>query len=420
MSERKNKLSFKFDLIRCTGFEELKQKIASVLEKYSNFFPKEKNALILLKPNFNSNMNALTGNTTDLRIISAVIVFLKDKGYTNIVIGEGTNGGFYRNKIGVFSRLGVDRLAQYYGVTIKDLNAADGREIDFENGTKALVAKQAFDAELFINMPKLKTHFENGMSSCLKNLIGCLIGQDNKKKTHENLPENILRINYNVKPHIHIVDALIAMEGLGPSKGTPVRMDTVLVGTDPYLIDLICAYMANFNFRKVKTLALAEKKGILTQEYINYADSLDLSDIKKDFAPPEAGKLATFIHNPKRHAFFLKIRKTAFFTHLASTDWFGKFLFMTDLRQDVFLKEEMACKKLSIDKTLCDGCGICKKVCPLGIDLPDDMEKMYDVCIQCMYCYSACPKQAIKFQGKTGFFGEQIKQYGEVIKHLYE
>jgi uncharacterized protein (DUF362 family) len=40
----------------------------------------DKKAPILLKPNLNSNMNALTGNTTDLRLVAAVIEFLKDAG----------------------------------------------------------------------------------------------------------------------------------------------------------------------------------------------------------------------------------------------------------------------------------------------------------------------------------------------------
>ncbi len=151
-------------------------------KNYKDLLPRAKNDLILLKPNLNSNMNSLTGNTTDLRILSSIILFLKDEGYTNIMIGEGTNSGFYRNNISVISRLGVDKLARYFGVTIKDLNHSALHEIDFDQGIKAQVAKEVIDAQMFINLPKLKTHFENGMTGCLKNLMGCLVGQENKKK----------------------------------------------------------------------------------------------------------------------------------------------------------------------------------------------------------------------------------------------
>ncbi|NQT55122.1 MAG: DUF362 domain-containing protein, partial [Desulfobacteraceae bacterium] len=226
-----------------------------VLEKYKDLLPSSNYAKILLKPNLNANMNALTGNTTDLRILSVVIQYLKENGFTNIIIGEGTNSGYYRNKIGVISRLKVDQLARHYGVNVKDLNYSKTHEIDFARGVKAQVAKECLEADLFINIPKLKTHFEVGMSVCLKNLMGCLVGQENKKKTHQNLAENILRVNQSVKPHLHIVDALIAMEGLGPTRGTPIRMDAILIGTDPYLIDLVCAKIAGFHYKDIKTLS---------------------------------------------------------------------------------------------------------------------------------------------------------------------
>ena len=348
--------------------------------------PKARDARILLKPNLNSNMSALTGNTTDLRILSVVIQFLQAKGYKNILIGEGTNSGFYRNKIGVISRLAVDRLVQHFGIAVKDLNYAEPYEIEFENGVKAQVAKDCIDADLFIN---------------------------------EDLAGNILNINKAVKPHLHIVDGLIAMEGLGPTRGTPVRMDLVLVGTDPYLIDLVCAKLADFDYRKVRTLARAEEQKLLTPEHHKFADSLDLQELRRSFKPPTAGPLATFIHSPKRQKYFLKIRNTKFFTYLASTRWFGHLLFLTGLRQDVFLFEEMNCDGLSLNESSCDQCGFCKGVCPLGFGLPDHLKKTDRKCIHCLYCYSVCPRHAIQFKGQFGFFKEQLKQYDHLIRGLF-
>lgn len=411
---------FTLDIIKAHSFHAIKKKLASTLLNYDDLFPVSKDGLILLKPNLNSNMNALTGNTTDLRILSALIEILKEKGYTNILIGEGTNSGFYRMKIGVISRLCIDKLAGHYDIGVKDFNYADPYEIEFGHGVTASVAKEAIDAELFINLPTLKTHFENGMTVCLKNLMGCLIGQENKKKVHDDLPENILKINQNVKPHLHIVDGLIAMEGLGPTRGTPLRMDTILVGTDPYLIDLACARLAVFDYQKVRTLALAEKKGLITPSHHRFVDSVILGKDQKKFAPPKAGPLATFIHSPKRQKFFLKIRNTGFFTYLASTDWFGNLLFLTGLRQDVFLRKEMCLKRLSLDEKLCDSCGICRDVCPMGLDFSKKSDSFDSRCIQCLYCYSVCPQLAINFDGDLGFFQEQLDQYDRLIRKLYE
>lgn len=411
-------MSLDLTLCRCRTLTEIHTGIAEVFEHHRHLLPEDRDSLVLLKPNLNSNMNALTGNTTDLRIISAVIQCLKDRGYTRILIGEGTNSGFYRNNIGVISRLGVDRLAAYYGVGIRDLNYSQSREIEFDRGVRASVAEEVLDAALLINLPKLKTHFENGMTVCLKNLMGCLVGQENKKKVHQNLPENILRINRAVQPHLHIVDALVAMEGLGPTKGTPVRLDTILAGTDPLLLDLACARLAQMDHRKVRTLALAEQQGLLTQDHLNAVDRLDLSTISKPFLPPKAGPLATFIHDPRRQGFFLKIRNTRFFSYLASTHWFGMLLFKTDLRQDIFLQEEMDCAGLGLNHEKCTGCGICRELCPIGLDLPGEIGR-HGRCIHCMYCYCACPSQAIDFSGTPGFFREQLNQYDRIIRKLF-
>ena len=413
-------MDFRLNILRCASFNDIVSGIEDVLEVYGDLLPSDKNAAILIKPNLNSNMNALTGNTTDLRILSALILGLKKRGYARITIGEGTNSGFYRNNISVISRLGVDRLAEYHGAKIKDLNRSGGCEIPFDGGKNAYVAQEVFEADMLINLPKMKTHFEAGMTGCLKNLIGCLVGQENKKKAHDNLAENILKLNEAVHPHLHIVDALIAMEGLGPTKGVPIRMDRLIVGTDPYLIDLLCAYLAGFNFLLIPALALAREKGRLTRAHFEFLDTLDLSDSRKKFAPPRAGGLARFIHNPRRQKFFLKIRNTPFFSCLAGTGWFGKLLYLADLRQDVFCFEEMRLKGLSVNRDLCDECGLCRDICPLGMYLPEKLDDPDSPCFHCLYCYSICPKQAVELEGEMGFFREQVKQYEKKIRKVYE
>lgn len=405
-------------LMNCKSYQDVLDRLSNAMVNFQNLMPADKAARILIKPNLNSNMNALTGNTTDLRILSALIYYLKTCGYSNITIGEGTNSGFYRSKIGVISRLGIDRLAKHFDVQVIDLNYSEPRDVTFKNGVVARVAKECIEADLFINIPKLKTHFENGMSVCLKNMMGCLVGQENKKKTHDDLPENILLLNQAVKPHLHIVDALIAMEGLGPTRGTPVRLDTIIVGTDPFLIDLLCARITEFPYQKVRTLALAEKKGLLTEDHHRVVKEVSDTVRKVPFKHPVAGPLATFIHHPKRQKFFLKVRNTPFFTYLAATDWFGALLFKTGLRQDVFLKEEMRIDTLTLDENRCNRCGVCRDVCPLGRFSPDDHNTL-EQCLKCLYCYSTCPEQAISYTGEAGFFAEQERQYDKIIRAMF-
>ena len=410
---------FSLNILTCSSFAEIKEQVHTCLASYESLWPSGPSSKILLKPNLNSNMNALTGNTTDLRLLAAVVHFLKDRGYTDITVGEGTNSGFYRSNISVISRLKVDELATYYGVNCIDLNLSEPVPISFEDGVQAGVARECMEADLFINMPKLKTHFEAGMSVCLKNLIGCLVGQENKKKTHLSLAENIVHITENVKPDLHIVDSIFAMEGLGPTKGTPVKTNTLLVGTDPYLVDLVAARFARFDRKKITPLVVAEQRKLVDQDYHDFAERYPLVLPPHSFAPPKAGMIASFIHSPKRQKYFLAIRNTKFFNYLCNTEIIGKLLFLTDLRQDVFINEDMVLRSIALSKDRCTSCGRCQQYCPVEIDLPVSIEKgEMDECISCLYCFCVCPERAILVEGELGFLDEQIKQYDEIIRSI--
>lgn len=413
------KKSFDLDVLTCSTFKEIQQHINRVLSRRETLLPKDPASRILLKPNLNSNMNALTGNTTDLRVLAAVVQFLKDRGYTDITIGEGTNSGFYRSGISVISRLKVDELADYYGVRCLDLNLSEPVPIPFEDDVQAGVARECMEADFFINMPKLKTHFEAGMSVCLKNLIGCLVGQENKKKTHLSLAANIVHLSENIKPHLHIVDSIFAMEGLGPTKGTPVRTERLFIGTDPYLLDLLAARFARFDREKITPLVVAEQRGLVNPKHHDFVRGYPLDLPANSFAPPKAGMLATFIHSPKRQKYFLAIRNTKFFNYLCNTEIVGKLLFMTDLRQDVFINEEMVLENLTFSGDRCIDCGRCSEYCPVEIDLPGSIENDdLGNCISCLYCFCVCPEKAIGVTGTLGFLEEQLKQYDEIIRTI--
>lgn len=404
---------------KAEGIRGIREAVAEAFSLNAAHLPVSMDARIVLKPNLNANMNALTGNTTDLRLLASVIEFLKERGYRDITVCEGTNSGYYRSNISVISRLKVDELGRHYGVRVKDLNYSQPVYVDFEGGVKAGVAKEVLEADFLINMPKLKTHFEAGMSVCLKNLMGCLVGQENKKKTHLSLAKNILNINKKVRPHLQLVDGLIAMEGLGPTRGTPVKTGFIIAGTDPYLIDLVCSKIAEFDYRKVRTLRAAEAAGLLTKAHHDYANSLDLSGFARKFKEPVANFFASFIHSPKRQKYFLAVRNTAFFTYLCSTRLFGHMLFLTGLRQDNFIKEEMKFEGFTLEKEKCpQGCVRCEEYCPVGLKLPDELANKDNGCIGCQYCFLVCPVNAIGFKGELGFMAEQLRQYDKITRSI--
>lgn len=412
---------FRLNIVRAYSMDDIRRGVFNTLENYKDLMPASKTARIFLKLNLNSNMNALTGNTTDLRLIAAVIEFLKENGYKNITIGDGTNSGFYRNGISVISRLVIDKLARYHAVKIADLNYSEAVDVRLENGNIVGIARECLETDLFINMPKIKTHFATGMSVCLKNMVGCLVGQEHKRKIHirKNLAQNILYISKAVKVDLHIVDGLISMEGFGPTRGTPISTGLIIAGTDPYMIDLLCAKIAVFDYRKVTTLKVAEEMGIVTEEYHKFVHGLDLTGLTKKFKEPKTNPLVSFIHSPKRQKYFLAVRNTPLFNFLCSTKFVETILYRTGLRQDNYISEDTVFKGFSLDKSLCkEGCTRCKDYCPIGLKLPEQIEDMNNGCIECLYCFQVCPAKAIGFNGLLGFVAEQLRQYDEITRKV--
>ncbi len=396
----------------------LRKNLDVFLQEHSSLLPKSAQAKILLKPNFNSNMNALTGNTTDLRIIASLVGLLQARGYKNIILGEGTNSGFYRNQIDVASRLKARRLAEKIGIRFLDLNYCQGRQITFANNKKAKVAADCLEADLFINLPKLKMHHEVGISVCLKNVMGCLVGQENKKKTHHSLARNILQLNSYVKPHLHIVDALIAMEGNGPSDGLPVRMDTVIAGTDPYFIDMVCAEMVGMPYREVTYLKLAEALGLITSEYTKALRNLDLGDFRRNLLKPDVPFIVRVVCNPHLQKYFQLLRQAPGLYEACNTKFVGNLFLLLGIRQEHFIQEEMDIKQIVLHRAQCPAhCRVCKDYCPLGLDVPEVLADAADSqCVGCLYCYMVCPYGAIRLEGTFGFLQAQMDKYDPHIR----
>ncbi len=68
----------------------------------------------------------------------------------------------------------------------------------------------------------------------------------------------------------------------------------------------------------------------------------------------------------------------------------------------------------------CNGCGMCKKVCPVkNITMADKKPTFSHNCEQCMACIQWCPKQAINYKNKTqtrGRYHHPDVVYGDLVQ----
>ena len=396
----------------------VKGRLLEALESWNTVFPENRAARIVLKPNFNSNFNALTGNTTDLRLLAGVIEFLQAKGYSDITIGEGTNSGFVREGISVIHRLRADRLAAAYGVKIVDLNTwPETVKVALEGGAVVEVADLLVTSDFIINMPKLKTHYEVGMSVCMKNLMGTCRGRENKKKIHGNLGYNIVHLNQVIKPNLHIVDGLSAMEGNGPSRGTPVNFGKIIIGTNPYQVDYLCARLVGFPPGEVKPVAAAIKLGHITPEEARSWDAIPIAAYQRTFKKPKVSPLVAFVINPRFQKHLIKIRYAPVISQICSSDLVKRMFYKLGISQEWIQNDEASLSFRAKDVD-CGTCAKCEEYCPLGIERAAILDGGGDRCIGCLYCCSVCPKDAFVLSGHSGFYSQQINLYGEIIRRI--
>src|SRR4051812_32379788 len=76
--------------------------VRAVLTSFRHRLPSDVAARIVVKPNLNNDLVALTGNSTDLRVLCALLGGLRDLGYVDVTVADGPNVGVARRGIDVF------------------------------------------------------------------------------------------------------------------------------------------------------------------------------------------------------------------------------------------------------------------------------------------------------------------------------
>lgn len=392
--------------VKPTSRQDIRQAIHDTLENYEL----HQDGAILIKPNFNNDLAALTGNSTDLRVLAALVQILQERGYTNIIIADGPNIGIYRKGIDVFGRLGVRALADHFDVNLVDLNHAPAVQVELVTGP-VQVAEICLGADFMISIPKIKTHAEAGMSAAIKNLMGCVVGTDTRL-VHADLAANLVRLNEIINPDLILVDGLVGMEGNGPGDGKPKRLDMLLAGTNPFLLDLLIAQLVGLDRTKIPCLQIAMAKGYIKAQDIAQVDKVEPV---AHFEPPPPRSLITRVLDHRLFATFRDLTRP-----IHSSETARRLLYRLGIMQDVYEKAEAHIEQLTLNREMCNECGKCLEVCPaelLIIKPGFDFWSCTD-CLHCMYCAFVCPQKAIRIKGELGYLKAHLDRYGEAMRSL--
>jgi uncharacterized protein (DUF362 family) len=220
---------------------------------------------VVLKPNLVEFHRDKVINTNP-RVVSAVIELCKQEGAAEVIVAEGP--GHWRNVSYLVEESGLGEVLKKHNVPFVDLNHDEPvKMLNLGRLTRLdhlYLARTVTTADVFISLPKLKTHHWAGATLSLKNLFGILPGICYgwpKNELHwRGIPNSIIDIALTCTPHLAIVDGIVGMEGDGPLNGTAKPMGVLVMGADLVAVDSTCCRLMGLDPARVPYLMLGWQK----------------------------------------------------------------------------------------------------------------------------------------------------------------
>ncbi len=358
-------------VLQCDSYDTalLTRKInegAALLGGFGRFIKPGMN--VLLKVNLIGPLPPESAAVTHVEFIRAVIRLLRPLG-CGIWVGD-SSGGAIGGKAQTgrsFTVSGIAKMAEEEGAVAKNFDREGVAEVKTADGSPMYLAKPVFDADLIINLPKLKTHVAALYTGAVKNLYGCIPGLQKahyhkQAQSGREFGEVLCEVNRHIRPGLVILDGVVAMDGQGPTAGHPYAAGKILMGTDPLALDTVAARMIGKDIRELAAYAAS------VREPLGESD-LSRIEVCGDYNAP-----------PKLPGFRLPRVMNA---ETRAGGVLGRLIDLMRTRPEV-------------DPQLCRRCNVCVESCPtLAID-KSTKRINYDACIACMCCHEMCTYHAVK------------------------
>lgn len=214
-------------------------------------------AKILLKPNLLGPIPASQGATTHREVVSGLIRYLRDQGFQDLLVAEGSWVGDRTEDALLVT--GYSEMLRDLDVPFLDLQRDPARTVDAA-GMDLSICSAALDADFLINVPVLKGHCQTRMTCALKNMKGCLPGSEKRRFHRCGLHAPIAHLARGLRQDFIVVDALSG-DLTSEDGGRPVRQDLLLCGLDPVLIDAWACRYLGIPQKKVPYISMAGEIG---------------------------------------------------------------------------------------------------------------------------------------------------------------
>jgi uncharacterized protein (DUF362 family)/Pyruvate/2-oxoacid:ferredoxin oxidoreductase delta subunit len=367
-------------LVSCPSYEEgtVQSSLAGALESLGGIrrWISPGNT-VFVKPNMLTAKKPERAITTHPALVEAIVREVQGAG--GIALVGDSPAGVMSSINRYWNETGYSGVARRTGAKLVKLEGAPvaARTV---NGRTYHISAAVAQADVVINVPKLKTHGLTVLTGGVKNPFGVIPGF-RKAELHKLAPkplpfsEIIADVYEAVRPELTIMDAVVALEGDGPStKGAPVKMGALLAGTDAVALDAVASALLGLREGDVPTTAAALRRGL--------GVGIDSTDVVGESV--ESMKADGFRHASSR------------LIHIVPT-WavwlLGRYLWVRP--------------HVVADK--CVSCGLCIETCPVEAISPGpDMISRIDhsKCIECLACVESCPEDSI--EQKVSWFARRF------------
>jgi len=196
---------------------------------------------VLIKPNVVNDRPP--PSTTNPQVITAVVKTVREAGAREVVVAD-SSGLIRFPTTDNLAATGVRAAAEQAGARVLALEEEAWVRVE-PAGARSLprfyVSKPVYDADVFINLPVVKTHRFAHYSCGLKNLVGITHPRYRPSVSFlaGDWQERIAELNLAVHPHLTIADGTTIMIAGGPTSGTPARTDLLLLSGDRVALDAV-------------------------------------------------------------------------------------------------------------------------------------------------------------------------------------
>jgi uncharacterized protein (DUF362 family)/Pyruvate/2-oxoacid:ferredoxin oxidoreductase delta subunit len=326
-------------------------------------------AKILVKPNLITARRPDEAVTTHPTVVRALVQFVQAAGGL-VTIADSPGGPFSHERLEeIYATSGLAQVAAETGARLNyDLTTVDLPHPEGELLKGVTVIKAVAEADVVITVPKLKTHTLTGLTGAVKVAFGA-VPSPLKTEYHLRLPkvgdfsQALLDICSLVNPRLTVMDAVVGMEGEGPSAGNPRPIGAILASADSLACDVAAAALVGLDPLAVSTTRAAVSLGLTSGR---------LADIELVGDPLSKLRISSF-----------KPASTWLATNRISEFLLGIYGRLAGPRP--------------VMNSNCNGCRTCQRNCPpQAITMVNKRPVVdYGQCIRCFCCQELCPQQAV-------------------------